>query len=133
MRKLFERLLIRYRTWVLNKKRTYVLRRLKLGSVVVGDCWMWQGELNGKGYAKMDGRIVYKFSWGLFHGALKPGFVRHHSCLNKSCVNPDHLVAKTWLSHYRLHHRARVVRGEGSEAERGTRDARDGQGGVECR
>ena len=61
----------------------------------------------------------------LFHGALLPGCVRHHSCERKDCVNPAHLESMNSDDHFKLHFvRARAAAESADtrrKAERGKR------------
>lgn len=57
---------------------------------VDGDCWLWQGSLNTKGYPlrSVDGHVE------LVHRVLagaQAGQSVHHVCEQPSCVNPEHL------------------------------------------
>jgi len=60
-----------------------------------GDCWLWRGASNGKGYGKYwhAGRMVYahRFSYEQHHGEIPVGLVLDHTCRNRACVNPMHL------------------------------------------
>lgn len=65
-----------------------------------GDCWIWTGGKNEKGYGHFNVRRKYcaahRFSWILNKGAIPEGLHVLHDCPggdNPSCVNPDHL----WL------------------------------------
>ena len=67
-------------------------------------CWLWTASRNRNGYGqfgikKTDGtntmvephRLLYKHH----HGEIPEGLVVRHKCLNKHCVNPDHLEVGT--------------------------------------
>jgi len=67
-------------------------------------CWLWTASRNRTGYGqfgikKIDGtntmvephRLLYKHH----HGEIPEGLVVRHKCLNKHCVNPDHLEIGT--------------------------------------
>lgn len=60
-----------------------------------GDCWVWTGSTDGKGYGKIyaNGRMVrtHRLSYELDNGPIPPGRVIDHICWNRSCVNPAHL------------------------------------------
>ncbi len=58
-------------------------------------CWIWSGHTQTEGYGqfKVNYRqvLVHRFSYGFFFKLIQ-GFVVHHICRNRRCVNPDHLV-----------------------------------------
>ena len=63
-----------------------------------GDCWMWTGAGNGEhkayGHCWFRGsyRSVQKVSWILSKRRMpKTELLAHMTCLNKKCVNPDHI------------------------------------------
>ncbi len=67
-------------------------------------CWLWTACLNYDGYGrfgikKSDGRnvmvLAYHLSYQHHHGEIQEGLVVRHKCLNKHCVNPDHLEVGT--------------------------------------
>lgn len=73
-------------------------------------CWLWTGaKMHGYGYIgrgrRGDGTVrAHKAVYEALVGSVAPGHVLHHSCGNKSCVNPEHLVVLSSQSeHRRLH------------------------------
>lgn len=64
-----------------------------------GDCWLWTGSLDGKGYAAFScgSRRVRASRWAYEHwiGPIPAGHVVDHLCETPSCVNPEHLQAIT--------------------------------------
>ena len=62
------------------------------------ECWEWLGA---RGYYHGYGQIrvgkgmtaAHRVSYELSKGPIPPGMVVHHTCFNKLCVNPGHLVA----------------------------------------
>lgn len=59
------------------------------------NCWNWATRLNKDGYGlftikaknKMSHRIIYEH----YKGEIPDGYVVHHKCYNKRCVNMFHL------------------------------------------
>jgi HNH endonuclease len=67
-------------------------------------CVLWTGYVTGAGYPQA-GRctLVHRRMYELAHGPIPPGYVVHHACHVKTCVNPDHLTAMPLAEHNRLH------------------------------
>jgi hypothetical protein len=61
-------------------------------------CWLWLLSLGshgyGQGYTKETNvTTAHRLSHMAFKGPIPAGFEVDHLCLNRSCVNPDHLEA----------------------------------------
>ena len=56
-------------------------------------CWLWLGVPDNYGYGRYGKPSVkaHRLAWELFRGPLSSGLTIDHLCLNKACVNPDHL------------------------------------------
>ena len=67
------------------------VKRLKNG------CWHWTGSAGSYGYAQVTFRgghdSAHRLFYRVFVAAIPRGFVIHHRCRNRRCVNPDHLEA----------------------------------------
>lgn len=67
-------------------------------------CWLWNGALSKKGYGhiKRNRKSIpaHRYFWEQRNGPIPdPKMDVHHKCLNKRCVNPDHLEALTRKDH----------------------------------
>jgi len=62
-----------------------------------GGCWLWQGEVNARGYGRIKraGRklFAHRVAHEIHKGAIPEGTEIDHLCRVKHCVNPDHLEA----------------------------------------
>lgn len=57
-----------------------------------GECWVWLGRTNNRGYGKFQATYAHRYSWMLAHGSLPPDDLDVlHRCDNRPCVRPDHL------------------------------------------
>ncbi len=67
----------------------------------IGDCWIWVGAKNDKGYGMIGvggrpengGRkkYVHRAVWEELVGPIADGLHIDHLCFNPPCVNPEHL------------------------------------------
>lgn len=92
---------------------------------VEGNCWLWQGSLDGKGYGKRKfrGKLmqVHVYMWQVYTKSLVPeGMELDHLCRRRNCANPDHLEAVSHAENVRRAH-------EGKRRE--GRAGQDGAGG----
>lgn len=70
---------------------------------ITGECWLWAGTINNRGYGdismKIDGvwriRRAHRVVYEALVGEIPEGLVIDHVCREKACVNPDHLEAVT--------------------------------------
>lgn len=66
----------------------------------ISECWNWTGALNRKGYATTSNghggsALGHRFVYEALVGPVPDGLTLDHLCLNKRCVNPDHLEPVT--------------------------------------
>lgn len=65
-------------------------------------CRVWTGSKDrGYGVAQVLGRRVYvhRFLFEERHGKLKDGNILHHTCMNRACVNDEHLEVTNRAEH----------------------------------
>ncbi len=59
------------------------------------NCWEWKGSISSYGYGMFSIRGVefraHRIAYHLKYGIKELHTVIDHKCMNKSCVNPDHL------------------------------------------
>lgn len=77
--------------------------------VTESGCWEWQGakhHQNGYGQFWYRGRAhqAHRISYALFVGGIPEGMTVDHKCVNKICVNPDHLRLMTHEENCRREH-----------------------------
>jgi hypothetical protein len=77
-----------------------------------GECWIWTGEVNNKGYGRFSlyapgihrrvGRVLtHRLALMLTGVDLADGAIVMHSCDNPPCVNPAHLSVGTQTDNMR--------------------------------
>lgn len=82
-----------------------------------GQCWLWRGSKDGKGYGQINrqGRVMraHRFVYEYFRGPIDPDLVLLHACDNGMCVNPEHLTPGTHSeNHADMVRKGRNSRGE---------------------
>lgn len=86
----------------------------------VGDCWIWRGYVSERGYGHFSWRVgqgryrtrlVHRVAYLLYVGEILEGHEVHHTCENKTCCNPEHLISKEHGAHMREHRKKLCKRG----------------------
>lgn len=76
-------------------------------------CWEWSGTQNGRGYGffAIGTRYVqvHRYAYEKLRGPIPEGLTIDHLCMNKLCVNPDHLEPVTIGENVRRAQRAHGI------------------------
>lgn len=74
----------------------------KVPQRVNGECWIWRGEINRKGYGNLFLRrgprrsmLAHRLSYEMAYGAIPEKMFVCHRCDTPPCVNPEHLFLGT--------------------------------------
>ena len=95
-----------YQSWRRNNPTAEHIRRktpedsFDLRTKWVGDCLIWIGAKNSKGYGQLriNKKIVFahRFAWEKVHGPIPAGMViDHEDHCDNACCNPEHLRLAT--------------------------------------
>ncbi len=74
-------------------------------------CWLWTASCAGSCGSFIDNYVLWhahRWSYNHFIGGIPDGFVVHHKCRERFCVNPYHLEAMSHGDHQTLHNRDRT-------------------------
>lgn len=71
------------------------------------ECQLWKGPVTTQGYPRRGRRVVpyHRTLYELAFGPIHKGFVVHHLCGDRRCLNLDHLVSCSRGDHMALFHR----------------------------
>lgn len=80
--------------------RGTAIERFYLQVDTTGECWIWLGHTDKKGYARfknddLKSVAVHRWSYEKWVGEIPEGMVIDHKCFNPRCQNPKHLRTAT--------------------------------------
>jgi len=91
-----------------KKKVTRIINEKLIGRFMkytrkTNNCWEWIGVKSWKGYGlfsiynngEKTRTNAHRISYMMFKNSIPKDMTVHHKCMNRSCVNPDHLELKT--------------------------------------
>jgi hypothetical protein len=92
---------------------------------VSGGCWKWLGSRTvyaihnfGDEFGVPRAMVAHRYLWTVILEREAPkGYVLHHNCENKLCVNPNHLELLTNAEHLRMHRTTPYPRQDRNPAE----------------
>lgn len=74
--------------------------RMAAKVTIDGDCWIWGGALNSRGYGSVtDGKgssmLAHRRAYEALVGPIPAGLTIDHLCRVKACVKPEHMEPVT--------------------------------------
>ena len=86
--------------------KTHAHERALVRCIWEDECFIHQGPLSG-GYARVHRNGKHEWAhrvvWEAYNGPLTDDLSVHHTCHNRSCLNPEHLQAISKVEHGRAH------------------------------
>lgn len=80
-------------------------------------CWNWSGTISKWGYGVFKKYRkhyrAHRLSYCIYNGDIPSGLIVRHTCDNKKCVNPNHLLLGTFQDNSNdMVERGRMLKGE---------------------
>lgn len=80
-----------------------IFQKINRNGYKTDDCWLWTGALSSKGVPRLTHNkksiSVMKVIFEWFRGDVPKDHRVYRSCDNAACVNPGHLITKTFGQH----------------------------------
>ena len=64
----------------------------------------WETDAHGCNICTSHKTPMHRHIFQMFRGPIPEGYLVHHRCMNGKCVNPLHLILKTYSEHSSIHH-----------------------------
>lgn len=92
---------------MLKHRTNGVESRLLMHSEKQGECLLWTASTYPNGYGKMNIKgiscLVHRVAYEFHFGEIPDSLEIHHTCENKTCINPKHLMITTRKQHLMFH------------------------------
>ena len=73
--------------------------KIKKNIIIINDCWIWQKSCSSSGYGQLTENKIYwnahVYAYVCVNGLLPINTILRHTCHNKKCCNPNHLIPGT--------------------------------------